>query len=46
MSLSRNHWITLSTFRCEVGEVTVYDTLYDDVDIVTKATVEKLFDSP
>ena len=40
-----NHWITLTTKRCEVGEVKVYDSLYDVIDTATNDVVEKVFDS-
>lgn len=38
-----NHWITVSTLGCQPGEIKVYDSLYDDVDVATK--LEKIFAS-
>ena len=31
-----NHWITVSTIGCHPGEIKVYDSFYDDVDVTTK----------
>ena len=38
-----NHWITLSTKECQVGEIKVYDSLYDEVDMVTTTMIKRLF---
>ena len=40
-----NHWITVSTIGCQPGEIKVYDSLYDDVDVTTKNKLEKTFAS-
>ena len=39
-----NHWITVSTMGCKDGEVSVYDSLYTELDSVTKNNIEKMFD--
>ena len=37
------HWITVSTIGCKDGEVNVYDSLYSDLDEVTKRKLMRVF---
>ena len=30
-----NHWIVMSNFQCEQGNVNIYDILYSDIDYKT-----------
>lgn len=39
------HWITLSTIGCKTGEVNIYDSLYSDMEEVTKCKVQRVFGS-
>ena len=39
------HWITASTIGCQPGTINVYDSLYKDIDGVTKHKIERVFDS-
>ena len=39
------HWITVSSIGCKTGEVNVYDSLYSDLDEVTKCKTESVFGS-
>ena len=38
-----NHWITASTIGCKIGIVNIYDSLYTDIDQLTKSKVEETF---
>lgn len=38
-----NHWFTASTIGCCVKEVKVYDSLYNDIDLDSKAKIQKTF---
>jgi hypothetical protein len=38
-----DHWITVTTKGCNHGDVLVYDTLFSDVDPVTAATFQRMF---
>ena len=40
-----NHWITLSTFGCASGEINVIDSLYAEIDTVSKDIVQMIFGS-
>ena len=35
--------MTVSTIGCQPGEIKVYDSLYDDVDVTIKNKLEKTF---
>ena len=37
-----NHWIVASTVRCPPNTVTIYDSIYEDVDNTTRETVARL----
>ena len=39
------HWITASTIGCQPGTINIYDSLYKDIDGVTKHKIERVFDS-
>lgn len=39
----RNHWIVVSSIKCEDGAVNVYDSLYDSLDASTREVVFNLF---
>ena len=39
------HWITASTIGCQPGTINIYDSMYKDIDGVTKHKIEKVFDS-
>ena len=39
------HWITASTIGCQSDTVNIYDSLYKDIDGVTKHKIEEVFDS-
>ena len=41
-----DHWITVTTKGCKNGEVLVYDSLFDNVDPVTMATFQRIFNMP
>ena len=41
-----NHWVTVTTMGCENGGIYIFDSLYTDVDDLTKRKVEKLFSTP
>ena len=37
------HWITISSVGCKAGEVAVYDSLYSDLDEVTRHNLQRVF---
>ena len=39
------HWITVSTIGCQSGTVNIYDSLFKDIDGVTKHKIKEVFDS-
>ena len=39
------HWITMSSVGCKTGEINVYDSLYSDLDEVTKCKVQRVLGS-
>ena len=39
------HWITVSSVGCKTGEINVYDSLYSDLDEVTKCKEQRVFGS-
>ena len=42
MHCSSCHWITVSSIGYLAGEVTVYNSLYTDIDEATKHKIEKV----
>ena len=46
MHCRMNHWITATTIGCEVGEVSVYDSLYSDIDNKTKESIQRILCMP
>jgi len=40
------HWITVSSIMCKSGEVNVYDSLYSDLDEITKRKLKRVFGLP
>ena len=40
-----NHWVTVSTLGCDTNEVMVYDSLYTDIDIATKCSIQEVFNT-
>ena len=41
-----NHWSIASTIGCTPGTVHIYDSLYDDIDDVSKNNLQKILGSP
>ena len=46
MHCRMNHWITATTIGCEVGEVSVYDSLYSDIDNKTEESIQRILCMP
>ena len=40
---ARHHWVTASTINCKLGEVKVFDTLFNHCDQETTGIIHKLF---
>ena len=40
---TKHHWVTLTTFSCNDGEVCIYDSLFTKVDDTTMNTIVMLF---
>ena len=41
--LCRGHWITASTVGCKEGVISIFDSLYCEVDVVSKKTIADVF---
>ena len=39
----RSHWITASTKFCKLGQVNIYDSMFNKLDTETRITVKQMF---